>query len=125
MFCTFCVFSFVPGSNNLNGTLPSELGNLSNLRDLRLRKCLELVFHQYFWSLFVCCAVGMGIESIIISFVRMKTKHMKYNTLIYMYFFLVSMYYWLIQFRSVEGCMIFIKYFRICKFTYIFFYDIS
>jgi len=38
--------SFVLGFNNLDGTLPSELGNLSNLKQLYLGKCLELVFDK-------------------------------------------------------------------------------
>jgi len=40
------LLSFVLDWNNLNGTLPSELGNLSKLKMLILGKCLELVFYQ-------------------------------------------------------------------------------
>jgi len=41
-----CFSSLVLGGNNLIGTLPSELGNLSKLKEIWLRKCLELVFHK-------------------------------------------------------------------------------
>ena len=46
--------SFVLAWNNLNGTLPSELGSLKNLKRLGLCKCLELVFHpslmEFVWG---------------------------------------------------------------------------
>jgi len=38
----------------------------------------------------VCCAVGSGIKSILMSIVRMKTKHMRYNT--HTYAFLCCLY---------------------------------
>ena len=41
---------FVLAYNNLNGTLPSELGSLGNLKWLGLGKCLELVFHHTFFK---------------------------------------------------------------------------
>jgi len=64
MFCIFCLSSFLLGSNNLNGTLQSELGNLSNLKELHLSKCLELVFHkslmEFVWEFVVMLEEGLN-----------------------------------------------------------------
>ena len=86
----FYFTSFALVRNNLKGTLPSELGNLKNLKDLRLRKCFDLVFHQCFWSFFVCYDVGKWIESILIPIVRMKTNQMRYSA--HAYAFLSCLY---------------------------------
>ena len=55
--------SFVLGINNLDGTLPSELGNLSNLKQLYLGKCLELVFDKP-WMEFVWVFVVLLEENV-------------------------------------------------------------
>jgi len=95
MFCTFCLSSFLLDDNDLNGTMPSELGNLSNLKKLSLGKCLELVFHsslmEFVRVFVVLLEVGL-IELILMSVIRMITKHGILLT--HTHFFLVSMYYW-------------------------------
>jgi len=60
-----CFLSFVLGDNNLNGTLPSELGLLRNLRkELWLGKFFELVFHlsllEFVWAFVVLLEVGLN-----------------------------------------------------------------
>jgi len=64
MFCIFRLSSFLRGYNNLNGALPSELGDLSNLKNLFLRKCLELVFHkslmEFVWVFVVLLEEGLN-----------------------------------------------------------------
>ena len=57
MFCIFCLSSFVLDDNNLDGTLPSELGNLSNLKLLYLGKYLEFVFHKSLMEFVWVCVV--------------------------------------------------------------------
>ena len=94
--CVLYLLSFALAMNDsLNGTLPSEVGNLKNLKELVLCKWFDLVFHQCFWSLFVCCDVGKWIESILIPTVRMKTKHVRYNT--HTYAFLSCLYVLLVD----------------------------
>ena len=64
MFCIFCLSSFVLDDNNLNGALPSELGNLSNLKEIWLGKCPELVFHssylEFVWVFVVLLEEGLN-----------------------------------------------------------------
>jgi len=49
--------------NDLDGTLPSELGNLGNLKRLNMCKCIELIFHQslmeFVWVFVVLLEEGM------------------------------------------------------------------
>jgi len=61
-----CILSFVLGSNNLSGELPSEFGNLIKLVTLDLGKCLEFVFHQSFlefvWVFVVLLKEGLNLN---------------------------------------------------------------
>jgi len=56
--------SFVLVDNNLDGTLPSELGNLRNLKRLSLGKCLELVIDkplmEFVWVFVVLLEEGLN-----------------------------------------------------------------
>jgi len=60
----FRLSSFLLDDNNLNGMLPSEFGNLSNLKKLYLSKCLELVFHkslmEFVWVFVVLLEEGLN-----------------------------------------------------------------
>jgi len=64
MFCIFCLSSFLLDRNNLYGTLPSELGNLSELKQLWLCKCPESVFHkslmEFVWVFVVLLEEGLN-----------------------------------------------------------------
>jgi len=64
MFCIFCLSSFLLDNNNLNGTLPSELGNLTSLKEFWMCKCPELVFHkplmEFVWVFVVQLEEGLN-----------------------------------------------------------------
>jgi len=84
---------FELGFNNLNGILPSELGNLRRLRGLDLGKCLKLVFHGICW----CSLVFVVLQSE--EGFNCKNEKESDVVLTHTLFFLISMYYLVIQFR--------------------------
>jgi len=55
---------FLIDENNLDGNLPSEFGNLSNLKAIWLGKCLEWVFHkplmEFVWVFVVLLEEGLN-----------------------------------------------------------------
>jgi len=62
-FVSFCLSSFLLDDNNLNGSLPPELGNLSEFKSLYLSKFLELVFHKSIMEFVLVFVVLLEEES--------------------------------------------------------------